>query len=107
MGKPLKKEGDSGESPEENKSKRKRIRRRGRKEKALSLKFFGNNVDGLSKKLESLEHLLLTENPSAVFLQENKMGREGRIKTPTSKKKYTFYELHRTSSALKGDREEV
>ena len=69
----------------------------------FTLKMFGNNVDGLLNKLESLEHLIVTETPSVIFLQETKMGRAGRIKTPSSKK-YTFYELHRTKEAEKGER---
>ena len=52
--------------------------------------------------MESLENLLKEENPSAIFLQETKLGRAGRIKTPTSRNKYTWYELHRTEEALKG-----
>ena len=68
----------------------------------FTLKMFCNNVDGLLNKLESLEHLIVTETPSVIFLQETKMGRGGRIKTP-SIKKYTFYELHRTKEAEKGE----
>ena len=86
-----------------NKSKRKRIRRRERKKSNFSLKLFGNNVNGLSKKFESLEHLIVTENPSVIFFQETKLTRSGRIKTPNSKN-FTWYELHRTKSAEKGEK---
>ena len=83
-----------------NKSKRKRIRRKEKRDKKVNLRLFGNNVDGLFQKLESLEHLILTEKPSILFFQETKLCRSGRIKTPSSKQ-YTWYELHRTSSAEK------
>ena len=43
----------------------------------------------------------MTENPSVLFLQETKLGRQGRIKTPCSKP-YSWYELHRTQNAEKG-----
>ena len=46
-----------------NKSKRKRIRRKEKRDKKVNLRLFGNNVDGLFQKLESLEHLFLTEQP--------------------------------------------
>ena len=88
---------------EYNKSKRKRINRRGKTMKQFSLKILGNNVDGLCKKLEALDHLLLTENPSILFFQETKLGRSGRIKTPCSNQ-YTWYELHRTFKAEKGEK---
>ena len=52
--------------------------------------------------MESLENLLKTEKPSAIFLQETKLGRAGRIKTPSSVSLYTWYELHRTKTAEKG-----
>ena len=77
------------------------MRRKEKKEKQFSLKLLGNNVDGLYKKFEALCHLLLTEKPSVLFLQETKLGRQGRIKTPCSKP-YSWYELHRTQSAEKG-----
>ena len=48
-----------------------------------SLKFLGNNVDGIRNKLESLENLLQNETPSAIFLQETKTGQAVRIKTPS------------------------
>ena len=64
------------------------------------LNFVGNNADGLGSKLESLENIL-RENPAAVFVQETHFQRPGRIKTPSSKK-YTWYELNRTSEAEKG-----
>ena len=63
-----------------NKSKRKIIRRKAKYSKIVNLKLFGNNVDGISNKLESLEHLILTEDPSNIFLQETKLGRSGRTK---------------------------
>ena len=84
-----------------NKSKRKRIRRKQNKEKQFSLKFVGNNADSLMNKLEALENIML-ENPSAIFLQETHTKRQGRIKTPSSNK-YTWYELHRTKTATKGE----
>ena len=65
------------------------------------MKFLGNNVDGITNKLESLEHIINTEKPGAVFLQETKVGRTGRIKVP-SNLKYTWYELIRTKEAEKG-----
>ena len=86
-----------------NKGQRKRISRKENKEKSFTLTFLGNSVDGLINKLESLEHLIVSENPSALFFQETKMGRAGRIKTPSSKK-YTWYELHITHEAEKGEK---
>ena len=62
----------------------------------------GNNVDGLLKKLESLENLLVSEKPSVLCFQETKLGRSGRIKTSSSKN-YTWYELHRSKDAEKGE----
>ena len=44
----------------------------------------------------------MTENPSVLFFQETKLGRSGRIKTPSSRK-YTWYELHRSKEAEKGE----
>ena len=85
-----------------NKSKRKRIRRKVTREKKVSMKFFGNNADGLLNKMETLEHLL-KQNPSAIFLQETRLGRPNRIKTPSSGN-YTFYELHRSKTAEKGEK---
>ena len=84
-----------------NKSKRKRLRRKQNKQKQFSLNFVGNNADSLINKLESLENIML-ENPSAIFLQETNTKRQGRIKTPSSSK-YTWYELHRTNTAQKGE----
>ena len=85
-----------------NKSKRKRLRRKQMKQKLVNLTLVGNNVNSVMKKLEALENLLL-ENPSAIFLQETQSKRSGRIKTLTSSK-YTWYELHRSSSASKGEK---
>ena len=85
-----------------NKSKRKRLRRR-EKNKEIRLKLIGSNTNGLIQKLESLENVLCVEKPSVVFLQETKMGRPHRIKTPSSKN-YTWYELHRTVRAEKGEK---
>ena len=84
-------------------SRRKRIRRKKNRimEKEHSLKLLGNNANSLVAKMESLENILVSENPSAIFLQETKLGRAGRIKTKTSSK-YTWYELHRTNRAEKG-----
>ena len=70
--------------------------------KLNKLLFVGNNADGLMNKLESLENIL-KENPSAIFLQEVQSYRPGRIKTPSSRK-YTWYELHRTAEAEKGEK---
>ena len=61
----------------------------------------GNNANSLTQKLESLENVLCVEKPSVMFLQETKLLRAGRIKTPSSMK-YTWYELHRTEHAEKG-----
>ena len=61
----------------------------------------GNNANSLIQKLESLENVLCVEKPSVMFLQETKLLRAGRIKTPSSVK-YTWYELHRTEHAEKG-----
>ena len=63
----------------------------------------GNNVDGINKKLEALENIILTENPSVLFFQETKEGRSGKIKTPSSSQ-YTWYEIHRTKNAEKGEK---
>ena len=87
----------------DNKSKRKRQRRRESKVKEIKLKLLGNNVDGVLNKLESLESIIKTENPGAIFLQETKVGRTGRIRIP-SNKSYSWYELARTESAEKGAR---
>ena len=84
-----------------NKSKQKRIRRRLSRKKEISLKLMGNNANSLFSKLEALEFVLFVEKPSAIFLQETRLGRPGRIKTPTSSK-YIWYELHRTEAAEKG-----
>ena len=48
-----------------------------------------------------VEHVLNVENPSVLFFQETKLGRPGRIKTPSSSK-FTWYKLHRTDLAEKG-----
>ena len=53
------------------------------------------------QKLESFENLITSENPAIIFLQETKLGRAGRIKTPSSNK-YIWFELHRTDKAVKG-----
>ena len=84
-----------------NKSKRKRIRRKENKNKEYSLKMIGNNANCLLCKLRSLEHVLSVEKPAALFIQETKLKRAGRIKTPSCSI-YTWYELHRTDSADKG-----
>ena len=52
--------------------------------------------------MESFEHVLSVEKPSAIFLQETRLKRAGRIKTPSSSR-YTWYELHRTENAEKGE----
>ena len=83
------------------KSKRKRFRRKQKCSKNMCLKLFGNNVDGIVRKLEALENLLVSELPAVLFFQETKTGRPGRIKTPSTNK-YTFYELHRTINSEKG-----
>ena len=85
-----------------NKSKRKRIRRKENKGKEISLKLMANNTNSLATKLEALEHILCTEKPSILFLQKTKLRRPGRIKTPSSLQ-YTWYELHRTEHAKKGE----
>ena len=69
--------------------------------KDTTLKILGNNVDGILHKLESLENIFNFENPGAIFLQETKVGRTGRIKFP-SNKKYYWFELVRTVDADKG-----
>ena len=86
-----------------NKSKKKRIRRIENKSKDFSLKILGNNCNSLLSKLESLEYVLCVEKPSVICLQETKLGRPHRIKTPSSGH-YTWYELHRTKSAEKGEK---
>ena len=63
----------------------------------------GNNVNSLVQKLEALEHVLSVEKPTVIFLQETRLGRPGRIKTPSSTK-YSWYELHRTVMAEKGQK---
>ena len=90
------------ESIKPNPSKRKRLRRKEKKVKINNLTFVGNNADGLMNKLESLENIL-SKNPSVAFLQEIRSHQPGCIKTPSSGK-YTWYELHRTSSAEKGQK---
>ena len=86
----------------ENSSRRKRNRRKNNKRKIFMFKLFGNNVDGVLKKIESLENLIISESSSVLFFQEIKSGRPGKIKTPSSKQ-YTWYELHRTKMAEKGE----
>ena len=94
--------GKESEQEKLNKSKKKRIRRKQNRIKTSTLKFVGNNADGLLNKLESLEHFL-KENPSVFFIQQTQLQRPGRIKTPTANK-YTWYELHRTVKASKGEK---
>ena len=65
------------------------------------MKLFGDNVDGIVRKLEVLENLLVSEHPLVLFFQETKTIRAGRIKTPSSTK-YTWYELNRTINSEKG-----
>ena len=67
------------------------------------MKLIGNNVNSLVSKLESFENVISVEKPSVIFLQETKLGRPGRIRTPTSLK-YTWYELHRSKHASKGEK---
>ena len=45
----------------------------------------------------------MSENPAAIFLQETKLERSGRIRTPSSRN-YTWYELHRTANSQKGNK---
>ena len=52
-------------------------------------------------KFESLESIIKSEKPGAIFLQETKVRRTGRIRIP-SNKTYSWYELVRTESAEKG-----
>ena len=66
----------------------------------MTLNFLGNNVDGIVQKLESLENLIANESTSAIFFQETKVGRSGRIKTPSSTQ-YTWYKINRTKNAEK------
>ena len=53
------------------------------------------------KKLETHEFVIVSEGPSVIILQENKVSRSGRIKTPSSHK-YTWYEMHRSPDSEKG-----
>ena len=62
-----------------------------------------NNVNSLVKKFEAFEHILCSEKPTVLLLQETKLGRSGRIKTPSSKN-HTWYELQRTENASKGEK---
>ena len=84
-----------------NKSKKKRIRRRDSKRKEIGFTILGNNANSLLQKFEAFENLIISERPSIIFLQETKLGRPGRIKTPSSNK-YIWFELHRTENAEKG-----
>ena len=45
----------------------------------------------------------MKENPSVFFIQETQLQRPGRIKTPSANR-YTWYELHRTGKASKGEK---
>ena len=63
----------------------------------------GNSANSLVQKMESLEYVLCVEKPSVMFLQETKLGRPGRIKTPSSLQ-YTWYDLHRSENAEKGQK---
>ena len=80
--------------------------KKGKEKSNFSLKLFGNNVNGLAKKIELLEHLIVTGNPSVIFFQETKSTRSGRIKTQHSKN-YTWYELHSSKSSEKEAKEVV
>ena len=91
---------DEGKKPH-NKSKQKRLRRKHKKRKSLKMNLIGNNVDGILKKLESLENLIQHENPAVIFLQETQVKRAGRIQTPSASK-FTWYEFNRTKNAEKG-----
>ena len=59
----------------------------------------------MSRVLLSLHVNLLALHlcSSAIFLQQTRLGRPGRIKTPSSIK-YTWYELHRSEKASKGEK---
>ena len=37
----------------------------------------GNNANSIINKIEALEYILSADQPSAVFLQEKKLGRPG------------------------------
>ena len=52
-----------------NRSKRKRLRRKVKFSKNMCIKMFGNNVDGIVKKLEAIENLIISELPSVLLFQ--------------------------------------
>ena len=74
--------------------------RRGIKRKFLvdnSLKVVGCNANGISSKLPSLDHIILSLAPTIICLQETKNVKPGRIKCENSKN-YTIFELIRKES---------
>ena len=57
----------------------------------------GCNANGISSKLQSLDHLILTTTPSVICLQETKNIKAGRIKCENSRN-FIIFELNRKDS---------
>ena len=72
------------ENTKKSKLKRNRRKESRNKDKDISLMLMGNSANSLVQKMESLEYVLCVEKPSVMFLQETKLWRPGRIKTPNS-----------------------
>ena len=60
------------------------LRRKESRSKKYNFKLMGNNANSLLSKMESLENVLSVDKPSAIFLQETRLRRAGRIKTPST-----------------------
>ena len=62
--------------------------RRGQKRKHKfenKLRIVGVNSNGVSSKLQSLDHVMKTLNPSVLCIQETKLRKAGKIKNENSK----------------------
>ena len=87
----------------DNKSKRKRNRRKETKRNKLkgkSLEKGGVNAAGLTSKKESFEKMLLDLSTSIFCVQETKLYHKNQIKSPNSRN-YTIFELLRKTSKVK------
>ena len=74
--------------------------RRGQKRKHKfenKLRIVGVNSNGVSSKLQSLDHVMKTLNPSVLCIQETKLRKAGKIKNENSKN-FVVFELTRKHS---------
>lgn len=60
-------------------------------------KLIGVNINGISSKLQSLDHIISELNPSVICIQETKLRTVGKIKSENSKG-FTIFELVRKQS---------